>query len=295
LSSRVCALLACALAAIAVLSALAPAPSQAATPKKSSPKAHVAPSKASLAHARKVCRKLARKARAGTKLSRKQRLRKRAACRSARLITADSRRPARRPSARPQQPSAPGPAAPGTSTRPTPSSKPSPAKPPTAVPAPAPAPAPTPAPGTCADTRTAPTSANIPLIRAAVLCLVNKERAAAGLGGLVDNGALTAAAQGHSADMVAQRFFSHTSADGRTVAQRIVAAGYTPYRSFGENIAWGSGGYTAESVVKGWMESPGHRANILGASFTESGVGIALGTPDPQWSGVTYTHDFGSR
>lgn len=153
---------------------------------------------------------------------------------------------------------------------------------------------------TCANATTGPTSANTAAMRTAVLCLVNQQRTQRGLVPLVANAQLTAAAQGHSDDMVAKRYFSHTSADGRTFAQRISAAGYlTGYRSYsiGENIAWGSGSRgTPQQIVTSWMGSAGHRANILSTSFRDSGIGVTAGVPVSGLSGGgTYTHDFGVR
>ena len=65
--------------------------------------------------------------------------------------------------------------------------------------------------------------------------------------------------------------------------------------TIGENIAWGSGALaTPRAIVNGWMHSPGHRANILRASFRDIGIGIRLGAPGPGLSGgATYVTDFG--
>ncbi len=144
----------------------------------------------------------------------------------------------------------------------------------------------------CANADAAPTAANVPAIRAAILCLVNAQRAASGLGALVDNAALTAAAQGHSDDMVARQYFAHTSADGGDFSARLAAAGWAGATS-GENIAWGGGTLgTPAQIVSGWMNSPGHKANILNGAFTNSGVGVTPATPSGGGGG-TYTHDFG--
>jgi uncharacterized protein YkwD len=65
--------------------------------------------------------------------------------------------------------------------------------------------------------------------------------------------------------------------------------------AYGENIAWGEKGLsTPKSIVKAWMGSPGHRANILDRSFREIGLGVSLGSPDGP-DGATYVHDFGRR
>ena len=97
-----------------------------------------------------------------------------------------------------------------------------------------------------------------------VIDLVNVERSAQGLHPLSYDHQLAAAARNHSEDMGLQDYFSHTSLDGRTVPERITAAGYA-YNTYGENIAGGQP--TPEDVIDAWMSSPGHRANILNSNF----------------------------
>ncbi|MEY9484606.1 uncharacterized protein YkwD/stress response protein SCP2 [Streptomyces calvus] len=109
---------------------------------------------------------------------------------------------------------------------------------------------------------------------AEVVDLTNRERARAGLPLLSRDPLLTTAAQAHSADMVARDFYSHTAPDGSRPWDRAAAAGSTR-RTIGENIACGQ--RSAAEVVRGWMNSPGHRANILKADFTHIGVGFAGG------------------
>jgi len=77
------------------------------------------------------------------------------------------------------------------------------------------------------------------------------------------------------ADMAENNYFSHTSQDGRTLSDRITAAGYT-WNSAAENIA--AGYSTAISVVAGWINSPGHHANMLSITFCDIGVGYAYNT-----------------
>lgn len=89
------------------------------------------------------------------------------------------------------------------------------------------------------------------------------------------NTKLTDAAYGHSRDMADNNYFSHTSLDGRTLGQRVTAAGYS-WSAVGENIAGGQS--TVQSVVDGWMASDGHCANIMNASFTQIGVACASNT-----------------
>ncbi|MGW2212022.1 sigma-70 family RNA polymerase sigma factor [Streptomyces sp. NPDC001781] len=122
---------------------------------------------------------------------------------------------------------------------------------------------------------------------ARVIALVNDERAKAGCGPVSEDRLLDAAAQGHSEDMGTRRFFDHTNPDGAGPDARITAAGYR-WSAYGENIAQGQ--RTAESVMAAWMNSPGHRANILNCSFRNLGVGVHEGSGGPWW-----TQDFGAR
>ncbi len=97
----------------------------------------------------------------------------------------------------------------------------------------------------------------------------NAERDAAGCSDLRVDLRLAAAAQGHAEDMSENGYFSHTSRDGREFDDRIRAQGHPS--PGGENIA--AGQETPEEVVAAWMDSPGHRRNILDCSFTSIGVG----------------------
>jgi uncharacterized protein YkwD len=135
------------------------------------------------------------------------------------------------------------------------------------------------------------------LVRA-TLCLLNARRARHDLSPLRLNRKLGTAARRHSRAMVHERFFSHTSPEGTTFVDRIRATGYLAGAtswSVGENIAWGSRSRsTPRSTGRSWMNSPGHRANILSRSFRHIGIGIASGTPVGAGGG-TYTTDFGRR
>ncbi|POX52526.1 RNA polymerase [Streptomyces sp. Ru71] len=123
-------------------------------------------------------------------------------------------------------------------------------------------------------------------LAAQVIALVNKERQAAGCAPVTDDDRLRDAAQAHSDDMAARDYFDHVSPDGTDPGARITAAGYR-WSTYGENIAKGQ--QTAQSVMTSWMNSPGHRANILNCSFKNLGVGIHDGDGGPWW-----TQDFGS-
>jgi uncharacterized protein YkwD len=153
----------------------------------------------------------------------------------------------------------------------------------------------------CANVDLVPTAGNLDEVRAAVLCLHNRDRAAAGLPPLKENSKLRKAALGHSDDMVSRRYFDHDEPDGDGMVDRIRRAGYVrpgDAWSLGENIAWGTQNMaTPAEIHDAWMHSAGHRANILRRSFKEIGIGIVLGNPsvNPADAGATYTADFGVR
>lgn len=106
------------------------------------------------------------------------------------------------------------------------------------------------------------------------VALTNQYRTAAQCQPLKISAQLTSAASAHSQDMASHNFFSHTGSDGSLPWDRIRRTGYS-YSSAGENIA--AGYYTAESVVQGWYNSPGHRANMLNCNYTEIGIAYADG------------------
>lgn len=103
-----------------------------------------------------------------------------------------------------------------------------------------------------------------------VIRLVNVERAKAGLKALTEDWELSRVARYKSQDMHDLRYFSHTSPTYGSPFEMMKAFGIR-YRTAGENIAMGY--RTPAAVVQGWMNSPGHRANILNASYTKIGVG----------------------
>ena len=164
------------------------------------------------------------------------------------------------------------------------------------------APATADAASSCKGAKRVPSHGQTKQARRAVLCLLNRERAGRGLRPLRSNRRLRAAAARHSHSMARHNFFDHTSPTGSTMSARIKGSGYTRRArswSIGENIAWGSGGYaTPRQIVRSWMRSPGHRANILNGGFREIGIGVAVGTPmrvAASSGGATYTTDFGRR
>jgi uncharacterized protein YkwD len=152
--------------------------------------------------------------------------------------------------------------------------------------------------GGCPRSGDLPTPANLRSTRAAILCLLNRERAQHGLRPLRRNASLQRASQRHSDDMAARNFFAHDTPDGVDARARMAAAGYPVAATTGENLAWGSGPEaTPVRIVRSWMRSPGHRENILRPQFTEVGAGVAHEAPKMSVEGRVgvYTTDFGGR
>lgn len=116
-----------------------------------------------------------------------------------------------------------------------------------------------------------------------VIELVNCARGQSGLAPLFSNALLEVAAANHANDMVNNNFFSHTGSNGSSVGDRVTAVGYA-WVAVGENIAQGQ--TTDFQVFNDWMNSSGHRANILSASFVEIGVARV---------GNTWVQVFGKR
>ncbi|MEV7187743.1 CAP domain-containing protein [Kitasatospora sp. NPDC093102] len=113
-----------------------------------------------------------------------------------------------------------------------------------------------------------------------VLALVNEHRRRAGLGPLRTDDRLRASARAHSADMARRGYFDHTDPDGGNPPDRMRAAGYPDPAA--ENLARGQ--RSPHEVVQAWMNSPGHRKNIMKPEVTTLGVGIHLGDGGPWWT-----------
>lgn len=153
----------------------------------------------------------------------------------------------------------------------------------------APAPAQQPAPVQAAQQTPAPKPAAQPVnftraVEQEIFRLVNAERAKKGLVAFKADSKLDSIARAHSADMLANDYFSHTNKSGCGTACRLANAEYG-WSAFGENI-YSLHGYTlsaaevARKMVEGWMDSAGHRANILNAKFTNHGIGVAQSGTD---------------
>jgi uncharacterized protein YkwD len=104
------------------------------------------------------------------------------------------------------------------------------------------------------------------------------------------NGMLAEAALAHSRDMAGHRYFSHKGSDGSQVGERAHLAGYR-WRRIGENIASGQG--SPQAAVEGWLDSPGHCANIMHPGFTEMGAAYAI-NPASETGTVYWTQAFGA-
>jgi uncharacterized protein YkwD len=154
-------------------------------------------------------------------------------------------------------------------------------------------------PAVCPNTGLVPDAGNLELIRGALACLHDQVRSRHGLGRLAANGALVAAAAGHTDDMVARGYFEHDTPDGGTFDQRILSAGYARPGdgwSLGENLIWADGDLaTPAALMTSWMNSEGHRENILKPAYRELGLAVRLGTPTGEAGGVTVSAEFGAR
>ncbi len=148
---------------------------------------------------------------------------------------------------------------------------------------------------------TAPDQLSLNQARKAVLCLINAERTSRGLSPLKRDKRLDKAAQRHNVEMLGTGCFAHECPGEPTLDDRLeqisyIVGGLVEW-AFGENVAWGLGQQgSPSSVVAAWMNSSGHRANILNSKFREVGIGFNAGTPDANRApGGIYTADFGLR
>ncbi|HXW59776.1 MAG TPA: CAP domain-containing protein [Solirubrobacteraceae bacterium] len=152
----------------------------------------------------------------------------------------------------------------------------------------------------CPNASLTPTAQNIESVRAATLCLINRERTANGERPLQPVSTLQLSAQRHTDSMAYGNYFEHDGPDG-TPASRMRASGYIYSPSvgyeIGENIGWGTLWLaTPHAIVAAWMASPGHRANILDSSFHDTGIGVSAHPPESLArgeAGAIYTQDFG--
>ncbi|MGZ4218114.1 MAG: CAP domain-containing protein [Solirubrobacteraceae bacterium] len=138
----------------------------------------------------------------------------------------------------------------------------------------------------CPNANRPATRSTVPAMRAAVVCLINEQRAAHGLPALRADDRLNSSAQSWSNRMVATHSFTH----GTNFAARISAAGFK-WSSAGENIA--TGFMTPRQVVNGWMASAGHCENILSPTYRNVGTGVNRHAVGGYATGpATWTQDF---
>lgn len=137
-------------------------------------------------------------------------------------------------------------------------------------------------PGSAGGSETAGASSEVISAEDEVIRLTNAERAKEGCPALRTDERLRTAARGHSDDMAAKNYFSHTAPSGSTFVERSRSAGYGSPGA--ENIARGQS--TAAAVVAGWMNSEGHRANILNCTLKAIGAGVHFGSGGPWWTQV---------
>jgi uncharacterized protein YkwD len=134
----------------------------------------------------------------------------------------------------------------------------------------------------------------IPDLEEEIHSLIDSERLANNVNALVLDQGLSKVARAHSQDMVNRGYFNHVDPDGKAPRDRLVLAGYKCQKISGENIfqnnlysrvmirgnqksyEWNSLNEIAESSVRGWMASPGHRQNILQKHYSRTGVGAAI-------------------
>jgi uncharacterized protein YkwD len=153
----------------------------------------------------------------------------------------------------------------------------------------------------CQNTSLTPAPANLALVRVAVLCLINTERAQHGELPLQPDRRLEAAAESHGKEMLAVNYFEHVSPSGITPVDRVRDAGYIPNSEVGyvvgENLAWGTLSLsTPEAIVNAWIASPEHLANILEAKYRDTGIDVEPEVPKSLSEGVEgglYTQEFG--
>ena len=156
------------------------------------------------------------------------------------------------------------------------------------------------APAECPDANTLPGGASEAALSDATVCLVNGERTSRGMRALRRNRRLSRAAVSHTRDMIQQHYFEHVSLAGKDVVDRLTSTGYLGrVRNWvvGENLAWGIGGLsTPQEIVTSWMNSPGHRKNMLNRRFREIGIGVVFSVPtDDAAVAATYTTTFGFK
>jgi hypothetical protein len=156
--------------------------------------------------------------------------------------------------------------------------------------------------GECRDADVVPAQLTPDRARAAIVCLLDEERADRDRGELDPSRSLREAAKRHSAYMRRHECFSHRCPGEKNLEGRLRASGYIPCDcrwGIGENLAWGEGASGApEAIVEEWMNSPPHRENVLDGAFRQVDVGVVRGVPENDEqaaSAMTFTANFGYK
>jgi uncharacterized protein YkwD len=134
----------------------------------------------------------------------------------------------------------------------------------------------------------ASTSSASTLTVSGIIAQTNKQRRGQSAATLAESSRLDASAQVKADDILRRQYFEHTAPGGKTVSDLVAAQGYQ-YIKIGENLALGDFS-SDEDVVTAWMNSPGHRANILDSAYTEMGVGVAFGMYQGHMVSVAVQH-----
>jgi len=151
------------------------------------------------------------------------------------------------------------------------------------------------APSKCAGSDAVPTESNQRTLRVATVCLVNAERKAAGLSRLKSHPALKSSAAAHARDMLARRFFAHDAPGGPDLAGRVKKVRYWPAIA-SENLGTATGELaTPRTMVQAWMDSEGHRHNILDRSVRQIGIAVIYRMYTGEAPGATYVANFGKK
>jgi uncharacterized protein YkwD len=145
----------------------------------------------------------------------------------------------------------------------------------------------------CVKTHAQPSRLTAAVARAALLCSINRARAAHGLPAFGAERHLRRAAKGQARDMVRHGYFAHQRAGGPSLSDRLRAAGWRG-RMAGEAIAWGCGkSASASATVRAWLHSPPHRAILLSGGYDRAGIGVAGRPPASCGPGATWVLDAG--
>jgi uncharacterized protein YkwD len=145
----------------------------------------------------------------------------------------------------------------------------------------------------CSGASARASSASAGKLRSALLCLVNRKRAANGLGSIKLDRRMQRAATRHARDMVRSHYFAHRRPGGPDLTERLRRARWHG-SAWGETIAYGCGrAGTPRATVRTWMRSPSHRAILLSSTYRHGGIGVAESAPCG--SGAMWVLDLGRR